>query len=547
MPCETNQADYYRDKGYWTDLLLTDYFEQAVTRFPEKIAVKDERFGSVSYSEMQNLVWRLAAALQAKGVKKGDCFVVALPNWHHVTAFVLALNYLGAVGVHLPITSGGHEFRGVVKTSDAMGIVVPAEFNRRDFIAMIDPLAESLDSLEILISVGVEHDTPGWLTFEQLLASATAEHPVLDHSITASDLVSLLFTSGSSGVPKGVMHNSNTIGAMNSTVAPIYGFGPDEVILMAAPLGFSAGFVHGLRLAIFLGATLVLQETWSADRYLELLASEKATFSLTTPTLLRDLLERPKLEELATGLSLRVMLCGGNFVSADLLREAHKKLPSTLTSVLWGMTEGIGTGCRPGASFERITGSDGQPFLGTELKIIDDSGNNVAAGEEGEMVMRSPSLFLGYFKRDQLNAESFLPGRWFRTGDLAVIDEEGFVKLTGRLKDIIIRGDANISPAEIEEILLTDERIRDVACVGIPDKRLGERVCACVVPEKKGGEVVLGDLVEFAEQQGLAKNKWPQILVLLDSLPMTSSGKLRRSVLQETVIEQLGLTEGNMS
>ena len=343
------------------------------------------------------------------------------------------------------------------------------------------------------------------------------------------------------------MHNSNTIGAMNTTVAPIYGFGPDEVILMAAPLGFSAGFVHGLRLAIFLGATLVLQEAWSADRYLELLDSEKATFSLTTPTLLRDLLERPGLEELAPGLSLRVMLCGGNFVTADLLCDAHKKLPLTLTSVLWGMTEGIGTGCRPGTSFERITGSDGQPFLGTELKIIDDNGNDLSAGEDGELVMRSPSLFLGYCKRDQLNAESFLPGRWFRTGDLAVIDEEGFVKFTGRCKDIIIRGDANISPAEIEEILLTDKRIRDVACVGIPDKRLGERVCACVVPENEDGEVVLEDLVEFAEQEGLAKNKWPQSLVLLDSLPMTSSGKLRRSVLQETVIEQLGLAEGNMS
>ncbi len=540
MPCEASQSDDYRVKGYWTDLLLTDYFEQAVQRFPDKIAVKDERFGSVSYSEMQTLAWRLAAALQAKGVKKGDRFVVALPNWHHVTAFVLALNYLGAVGVHLPITGGGHEFRGVVKTSDAIGIVVPAKFNRRNFIVMIEALAESLDSLEILVSIGAKHATPGWLTFEQLLACATAEQPVFDPSITASDLVSLLFTSGSSGVPKGVMHNSNTIGAMNTTVAPIYGLGPDDVILMAAPLGFSAGFVHGLRLAIFLGATLVLQEVWSAERYLELLDREKATFSLTTPTLLRDLLERPKLEELAAGLSLRVMLCGGNFVSAGLLREAHKKLPSTLTSSLWGMTEGIGTGCRPGTPFEQISGSDGQPFLGTELKIVDDNGKEAAAGDEGELVMRSPSLFLGYFKRDQLNAESFLPGRWFRTGDLAVIDEQGFVKLTGRCKDIIIRGGVNISPAEIEKILLADERIRDVACVGIPDKRLGERVCACVVPENERDEMVLEDLVELAEREGLAKNKWPQSLVLLDSLPMNSSGKLRRSVLRETVIKQMG-------
>jgi cyclohexanecarboxylate-CoA ligase len=539
MPCDAGQSEHYRKQGYWTDLLLTDYFERAVSRFPDKSAVKDERSGSVSYREMQTLAWRLAAALQAKGIKKGDRFVVALPNWHHVTAFVLALNYLGAVGVHLPLTGGELDFRGVSKTSDARGIVVPAEFNHRDFVALINRVAESVDSLEILVSVGKEHVTPGWLTFEQLLAFAKAEQPKVDPSISATDLVSLLFTSGSSGIPKGVMHNSNTLGAMNTTVAPVYNLGSDEVILMAAPLGFSAGFIHGLRLAIFLGATLVLQEVWNADRYLELLDSEKATFSLTTPTLLRDLLERPNLEKMAAGLALRVMLCGGNFVTSDLLRQAYEKMPSTLTSVLWGMTEGIGTACRPGTPIDRLTGSDGQPFLGTELKVIDAAGNDVATGKEGELLMRGPQLFLGYFKRPQLNEASFLDGGWLRTGDLAIIDDEGFIKITGRQKDIIIRGDANISPAEIEEILMADARIRDVACVGIPDDRLGERVCACVVPASKSGELALEDLVEIARCAGLAKNKWPQHLVLLSSLPMTSSGKLRRPVLQESVIKQM--------
>jgi acyl-CoA synthetase (AMP-forming)/AMP-acid ligase II len=547
MPCEAELSDRYRDQGYWPDLLLTDYFERAAARYPDKVAVKDERFGSVTYREMQTLALKLAAALQMKGVEKGDRFVVALPNWHHVTAFVLALNYLGAVGVHLPITGGAHEFRGVVKTSDAVGIVVPAEFNNRDFVALIKPLAESLDSLEILVSVGNGGAAAGWLTFEQLLAPVRAEQAVGDHSMTASDLVSLLFTSGSSGLPKGVMHNSNTIGAMNTSVAPIYGLGPDEVILMAAPLGFSAGFVHGLRLAIFLGATLILQEAWDADRYLELLDREKATFSMTTPTLLRDVLDRPQLAALSDRLSLRVMLCGGNFVGSDLLHRAREKLPSALTTVLWGMTEGIGTACRPGTSNEQVTQTDGQPLLGTELRIVDDDGNDAAAGQAGELLMRGPSLFLGYFKQPELDEESFLPGRWLRTGDLARIDADGFVKITGRKKDIIIRGGANISPAEIEEVLLSDPRIREIACVGIPDERLGERVCACVVPAIDAGGLTIEDLIEIAQRQGLARNKWPQRLLLLDSLPMTSSGKLRRPVLQATVIKRLGLANGTIS
>ena len=544
MPCEAELSDRYRDQGYWPDLLLTDYFERAVTLFPDKVAVKDERIGSVTYREMQTLALKLAAALQQKGVKKGDRFVVALPNWHHVTAFVLALNYLGAVGVHLPITGGAHEFRGVVKTSDAVGIVAPAEFNNRDFIALINPLAKSIDSLEILVSVGNGGAAAGWLTFEQLLAPVRAEQAVRDPSMTASDLVSLLFTSGSSGTPKGVMHNSNTIGAMNTSVAPIYGLGPDEVILMAAPLGFSAGFVHGLRLAIFLGATLILQEAWNADRYLDLLDREKATFSMTTPTLLRDVLDRPQLAGLSDRLSLRFMLCGGNFVSSDLLRRAREKLPSALTTVLWGMTEGIGTACRPGTSIEQVTLTDGQPLPGTELKIVDDDGTDAAAGETGELLMRGPSLFLGYFKQPELDAESFLPGRWLRTGDLARIDADGFVKITGRKKDIIIRGGANISPAEIEEVLLGDPRIREIACVGIPDERLGERVCACVVPASEAGGLVIEDLTEIAQRQGLARNKWPQRMLLQDSLPMTASGKLRRPFLQASVIKRLAEQAG---
>jgi acyl-CoA synthetase (AMP-forming)/AMP-acid ligase II len=409
---------------------------------------------------------------------------------------------------------------------------------------LINPLAESIDSLEILVSIGNGAAGEGWQTFEQLLASANMEEPTRDPSITASDLVSLLFTSGSSGTPKGVMHDSNTIGAMNTSVAPIYGLGPDDVILMAAPLGFSAGFVHGLRLAIFLGATLVLQEAWNADRFLELLDREKATFSMTTPTLLRDLLERPQLAALSARLSLRVMLCGGNFVGSDLLHQAQERLPSALTTVLWGMTEGIGTACRPGTAIEKVTATDGQALLGTELRIADEDGNDAAAGEEGDLLMRGPSLFLGYFKRPELDEESFLPGRWLRTGDLARIDAQGFVKITGRRKDIIIRGGANISPAEIEEVLLSDPRIREIACVGIPDKRLGERVCACVVPANEAGGLLIEDLLEIAQRRGLARNKWPQRLMLLDSLPMTASGKLRRPVLQASVMKRLAEQEG---
>ena len=495
----------------------------------------DDRFGSISYGELAPVVSRLGAALQARGIARGDRFVVALPNWQHAVAFVLALNSIGAVTVHLPVTGGEREFTGVIKVSEAKGIVAPAEFRGVDFAALIGGIAGKFEHLTTRVTVGTDEEFPGWVRFDQLLADAPADDPVPGQRADASDLTSLLFTSGSSGDPKGVMHSSNTLGALNTTVAPLYDMGPDDVIFMGAPLGFSAGLVHGLRLAIFLGATLILQESWSADRALETMAREKATFTLTTPTLLRDLFASERFPKYADHLCLQLIFCGGAYVSSGLLRSAHEKLPKTLTSVIWGMTEGIGTGSRPDTSLERVIETDGRPFLGTELKVVREDGSDADPDEQGDLLMRGPQRFLGYFKQPELNEEVFLPGGWFQTGDVAAIDSEGYLKITARRKELIIRGGANIAPAEVEEVLVDDPRIQGVAVVDMPDERLGERVCACVVASEKGTELTLADVVEIARRKGLAKNKWPERLEIMESLPLTPAGKVQRTALREYV------------
>ena len=400
---ELSQA--YRAEGYWTDRLLTDFFESAVKRFPEKVAVLDERFGAVTYSELESIVLRLAAALRARGVAKGDKFVIALPNWHHVSAFLLALGYIGAVSALMPVTGREHEFASVLRVSGAKGIVVPGVFRDSDFVSMIGAIAGEVESLKALVSVAADRIDPGWVTYEQLLCEALDDVPEPDQRANASDITSLLFTSGSSGDPKGVMHSSNTLGALNATVAPLYDLG-------------------------------------------------RATFTLMTPTLLRDLFESEAFPDYADRLSLRLIFCGGSYVPGDLLLSARERLPATLTTVIWGITEGIGTACRPATPQERIIGTDGQPFLGTELRVLKDNGDEARVGEEGELVMRGPQPFLGYFDRPDSDAQVFLPDGWFRTGDVASIDADGFVKITGRLKELIIRGGVNIAPAEIESKLL---------------------------------------------------------------------------------------------
>ena len=488
MPFTTEQpqdlCDSYRAEGLWTDRLLTDFLKSAVERSPDKIAVVDERFDPITYAELARQSSRVAAALQTQGIGRGDRFIIALPNWQHVTIFILALGYLGAVAVHMPIAGREHEFGGVLKVTGAKGIVVAGEFKGFSFIDLIDRIADDYPSLTTRIAVGSERNTPGWTAYEHLLVEAPADTPQACEPVSPSDLMYLVFTSGSSGDPKGVMHSSNTLGAMNAGVVPIYDLGPDDVIFTAAPLGFSGGLVHGVRLALFLGSTVVLLESWDAERALELMVREKAAYTILIPTLLRDLLECPQFPKYADALSLRVILCGGAYVTEDLLRLARERLPSTLTSVIWGMTEGIGTGCRLDTPKDKLVTTDGRPFLGTELKVLQqDDSEAPATGEEGALVMRGPQRFLGYFDRPELDKEMFLEDGWFRTGDIGSIDGNGYLKITGREKEIIIRGGANISVAEIEAKLIGDPRIGQLAIVDVPDERLGERLCACVVPK----------------------------------------------------------------
>ncbi len=531
-------TETYREKGYWTDRLLPHYFEQAVDKYPDKIAVTDERFGDITYAEMATKVGRLAAALQAKGIERGDRFIVALPNWHQVSAFALALNYIGVIAVHMPFMGGAHEYGGVIKVSEAKGIAVAGQFRSVNYVEVVDSIEDNCESLELRVSVGCDEDLAGWTGFDDLLAGAPADKPQPVEPLSPSELSLLLFTSGSTGDPKGVMHSSNTITALNTTVAPLFDLGSDDVIFMAAPLGFSGGYVHGLRLAIYLGARLYLLEQWDAGRAAEIVAREKSTFTMATPTLLREVLNCEQFNEMAKSTVLKVILCGGANVPSDLLQEARKKLPGTLTTVIWGMTEGIGTACRPDMSDEKVTGTDGMPFLGTELKILSEEDEEAPVDTEGDLVMRGPQRFLGYYKRPELDDEYFLPGGWFRTGDMGRIDADGFLHITGRRKELIIRGGANISPAEIEETLQGDPRIKQLAIVGVSDARLGEQVCACVVPNENGVDLTLTDILKIAEREGLAKYKWPEALEFIDALPVTSAGKLKRLALREIIEER---------
>jgi acyl-CoA synthetase (AMP-forming)/AMP-acid ligase II len=531
----------YRQQGFWTDKVLTDYLEACIVKQPERVAVLDERSGSVTYSQLGERATRLALGLHEAGVSKGDFFIIQIPNWYEFSVIHLALTYLGAISVSVPVTFRHHEVQFVARATGAKGIAIPDDYQDFNFVEMMGDLRGRLANLEIVLVIG-EHAATGMLSYQDLMSGprmvtdsnkgfgATKPRP--------DDVTFVVFTSGSTGEPKGVMHTSNTLAAINATYVKEYGVSSDDVIFMPAPLGLSVGLMQGGRLAVFTGATLLLQERWEPEKSIHLISQERATLTVVVPTMLQDIVTSPKLLDHESLPSLRLVWVGGAFVSPSLVQRAHANLPHTLISPGWGMSEGIGSCCNDDTPVSKVQTTDGRAFPGTELKIVSPEGEEIPFGDEGELAMRGPQLFAGYLHRPDLTDAAFLSDGFLRTGDLAQIDSDGYVKITGRVKDLIIRGGLNISPVEVEEILSGDSRITTIALAGMPDERLGERICAFVVL-KSGAELTLEDLADLAEKSGLAKQKWPERLEILTELPMTPTGKVQRYALKQLITEKL--------
>jgi cyclohexanecarboxylate-CoA ligase len=282
---------------------------------------------------------------------------------------------------------------------------------------------------------------------------------------------------------------------------------------------------------------MVLMERWDPALAVELVARERCTLSAAATPFLMDLVAQPALARHGGLPSLRLFLCGGAPVPAQLVQDAGQALPATFTSPLWGMTECGGvTTCPFDAPREKLWTTDGLPCAGMELQVVGPHGEPLAPGQDGELLVRGPMLARGYLDQPELTREAFLADGFFRTGDQARLDADGYVKITGRIKDLIIRGGVNLSPVEIEGLLFAHPAVANVAVVGMPDARLGERVCAFVVP-RPGASISLAEAQAWMARSGAARQKWPERIEIVDAFPMTASGKVQKFRLREAIRE----------
>ena len=521
--------------GYWRDELFGDLLDRCVAQVPDKTAIvgsnsMDGSSNRLSYREFATLVDRIAIGLAELGVERNDVVSCQLPNWWQFSALVFATWRIGAVINPMMPIFREREVKFMLGFAESKVFVVPREYRGFDYPAMARSFHSELPHLQRLLVIG----GAGEESFERVLLEAPfdaerAKRLLAERRHRADDVIQLLYTSGTTGEPKGVMHTSNT---MLSNIHPFcerLGLTGKDIVLMASPLAHQSGFIYGILMPVVLQSMVVLQDVWDGKRAAQLIEAEQATFTFASTPFLSDLTD-------AVGKggcdvpSLRIFLAAGAPIPRILVERATKTLGANIVSA-WGMTEnGAVTTTRLGDPDEKAFYTDGCPLPGMEVRVVGADNKPLAPGQEGTLKVRGCSNFVGYLKRPQLfNHDA---DGWFDTGDFARLDIDGYIRITGRAKDIIIRGGENVPVVEIEGLLFRHPAVQAVAIVGMPDARLGERACAFVVC-KPGQKFEFNEMIRFLTEQKVAKHYLPERLECVDELPTTPSGKVQKFKLRE--------------
>jgi len=526
-------------QGLWHDRTINDDLDACVAVCPDKLAltalqVESGALQRFTYREMARMADRIAVGLSRLGVGRNDVVACQLPNWWQFTLTYLACSRIGAVMNPLMHIFRERELSFMLQHGEAKVLIAPRTFRGFDFEAMAAGLQPQLPGLEHVVLVG----GAGANSFEALLSGPEWENaPDAREILTRSrpgpdDVTQLIYTSGTTGEPKGVMHSANSVMANIIPYARRLQLGADDVVLMASPMAHQTGFMYGLMMPIMLRASVVLQDIWEPRQAIALVRQEGATFTMASTPFLTDLART--VAETGEGLpTLRTFLCAGAPIPGPLVEQARAALGAKVVSA-WGMTEnGAVTLTRLDDSDERSFNTDGCPLPGVEIKVVDVDGQDLAVGEAGRLLLRACSNFGGYLRRPHLNATD--AEDWLDTGDLGYLDARGYLRITGRSKDVIIRGGENIPVVEIESLLYRHPAIAMAAIVAYPDERLGERACAVVVP-KPGQSIDLRAIQDFLKAQKVAIQYIPERLIVREAIPSTPSGKIQKFKLREMLL-----------
>lgn len=537
MKFETTLQEAYikQNQEIWLQKTILDYLANAVEKYPNKVAIIDKK-SRYTYAELSKMVDRVALGLLELGIKKDDVISIQLPNWNEFIILHYAITRIGAITNPLIPIYREREISYMVGLVESKMIVIPDEFRDFNYTKMISELRYQWPFLKHVFVVGENvpesmqplsylFDTP-WEEIRDVSALDQIDiHP--------NDITEIIFTSGTTGNPKGVMHTHNTLCTSTDYWVDHLQLTSADVMFMASTFAHQTGFGYGVRLPTHHCGTAVYQDVWNPEEFLQLVEREKITYTAGATPFLQDTIHSPHISKYNLE-SLRAFVALGAPIPRVLVREAAKIVHFNILSG-WGQTEnGLVTLTKLHDSEDKLTSTDGAPFSNMYVKVVDANFDEVPPNTEGNLLVKGPSLFVGYYQKIQDTLAEY-HGDWFITGDRATKDEDGYIRITGRNKDIIIRGGENIPVAYIENILYEHPDVAIAQVVAMPDPRLQEKACACICLKPNSKQLTFEEMQQFLKEKGVAKQYWPEHLALFDDLPRTPSGKIQKFKLREMI------------
>jgi acyl-CoA synthetase (AMP-forming)/AMP-acid ligase II len=518
--------------GEWPQLALSTMLRARAETEPDRpYLVEGLREGGRTYTfrDVARRADRMAVALSRLGVRHGDVVSWQLPNWMEAAAIAGAIDRLGAVSNPIITIYREREVGFVCRQARSRVLVVPGLVRGTDHRELAATVQAGAPALEHVVTVRAE-PAAGQRALESLEDDPAAPLPPSPHG--PHDVSAIFYTSGTTSDPKGVLHTSSTLGAILNYHGQMFAPSPDDVSLLQFPLPHIGGVVLFVMLPLRTGARVVLMETYDPELALDLIERHRVTSAGGPPAILQGMFAAPNWSPEKVR-SVRSTGSGAADVSPELIREAKERL-GAFAFRSYGMTEcPMFTSGRPGDPEEKLHGTDGRPVPGAVARLVDETGRPVAVGVEGEVEAYGPQLCVGYL--DPALNDAFTSDGFFRSGDLAVMDAEGFLRITGRRKDVIIRKGENLSAKGIEDELAAHPAVADVAVIGVPDAAAGERVCACVVLRPGAHELSVAEVREFMQARGVMRQKIPEQVVLMAELPRNATGKVRKDLLRQRV------------
>lgn len=506
----------YYSSGYWQSTTLLDVVVDRAEKSPSGPALRDaER--SLDNAHFLRAVCATAGLLRSAGVRSGDPVLIQMRNCSTYAIADVAVSALGAVLVPVKTSMGAAEITAVADRVRARAIIIAVEFSARSRELLASGTTTVTDA-----QLWTEIDDPAEPAWRPADSEADADHPL-----------NLMFSSGTTGVPKGIINTTNTQLSSARRMNEELGLGVSDTWLVVPPMAHNAGWLYSFIPALLSGAPAVFQERFDPLDTLRLLIDHGVRCVFLTPTHAVDVLAA-----LARGASaptdLRFIVIGGAATSPEVKSALRSELGAEVIA-MYGSTENQGaTFVRPGSDVAHSDLTVGWPCPTNEVAIIDaDRGSRLPADEIGEIATRGPGTFAGYFDDQAATDAAFNDDGWFLTGDLGLLDQRGALRITGRRKELIIRGGLNIAPADVEMALADHPALDRVAAVGLPDERLGERVCAVVIAP---GQVDLGSLTGHLRARGVGTHLWPEALLRVEDFPLTDIGKIQRRQLRDLAL-----------